>query len=222
MDEGLKNSFIPKEARTKIIEEVKKNAADSTKQKNNTANIDFGNTRLTTFTEYQKKYPNSSIDNALDSLGFEKNFTNRFLYTKAVNANKLINNSDSREEFVNQLLSIGSIALFVFLPFFTLFLKFYYIRRKYTYIEHLIFVFHVQTVFFMLFSIYYLLEIAGFSPFLGLFICLFLLYLYLAMKKFYQQSYIKTAAKFFLLNFSYMLVGFFGFMLVTLISFALY
>lgn len=33
--------------------------------------------------------------------------------------------------------------------------KFYYVRRKFTYVEHLIFVFHSQKVFFMLFTILY-------------------------------------------------------------------
>ena len=33
--------------------------------------------------------------------------------------------------------------------------KFYYVRRKLTYVEHLIFVFHSQKVFFMLFTILY-------------------------------------------------------------------
>lgn len=223
VDEKLKKAkILPENIRTDIVKGVKEGAKDSIVSNSDPVDFDFGETRLTQFTQYQKKYPDSGIDQALDSLGYEKTFLNRFLYTKAANANKLAKNSESREEFVSQLLSLGSIALFVFLPFFTLFLKFYYIRRKFTYVEHLIFVFHVQTVFFMLFSIYYILEIAGFTPYLGLFIGLFLLYLYLAMKKFYQQGYFKTAAKFFLLNFSYMLVGFFGFMLVAVISFALY
>ena len=74
----------------------------------------------------------------------------------------------------------------------------------------------------MLFSIYYILEIAGFVPLLWVFIVLFLLYLFLAMKRFYEQGYIKTFFKFLLLNFTYTMMGAFGIAIVTLISFALY
>ena len=47
-----------------------------------------------------------------------------------------------------------SISLFIFLPIFTLFLMLLYIRRKYTYMEHLVFVFNTQTVFFLLLLIF--------------------------------------------------------------------
>jgi hypothetical protein len=165
---------------------------DSIKTTNNEAddpiNLSFGgDSILDKFIDYQKKYPDSKIDVALDSLGYDKNFTNRFLYTRAKAANSFTKSSETREQFLSQLLSYGSIALFIFLPLFTLFLKLFYIRRKYTYVDHLIFVFHIQTVFFMLFSIYFLLEIFNVDPELGIFIIMFLLYLIIALKKFYQQ-----------------------------------
>lgn len=221
LDEDLKKSFVPESARKTIIAQVEKNA-DSTTISNGGNNIDLGGTRLDDFAKYVEKYPESKIDVALDSLGYEKNFTNRFLYTKAKRMNSVTKSKESREEFFNEALSYGSVALFIFLPFFTLFLRFYYIRRKYTYVDHLIFVFHIQTVFFMLFSILVLLQILDFKPSVGIFILLFLLYLIIAMKKFYQQSYIKTFLKFILLNISYLIVGIIGVVFVFLISFALF
>jgi hypothetical protein len=225
----MKNSFIPipEKTREKVLKEIEKEVNDSIKTTNNEAddpiNLSFGgDSILDKFIDYQKKYPDSKIDVALDSLGYDKNFTNRFLYTRAKAANSFTKSSETREQFLSQLLSYGSIALFIFLPLFTLFLKLFYIRRKYTYVDHLIFVFHIQTVFFMLFSIYFLLEIFNVDPELGIFIIMFLLYLIIALKKFYQQGYFKTFIKFLLLNLSYTIIATIGITFVLLISFALF
>ena len=158
---------------------------------------------------------------ALDSLNYDKNFTNRFLYTRAKAANSLIK-KDSRDKYLNDLLSYGSVSLFVFLPLFTLFLKLLYIRRKFNYVDHLIFVFHTQTVFFMLLTILYLISFFTDVEHAWVFFVLFLIYLIIAMKKFYSQGYIKTFTKFLMLNFVYLLMGGIGIVIVGLISFAFY
>lgn len=149
----LEKSFIPlpKKTKEKVLEEVEKEIKknkDTTKKENNNFNITINeeNNRLNSFLKYQKENPKKAINVALDSLGFKKNFTNRFLYTRAKAVNSLAT-KDSREEFLSQIISYSSVALFILLPFFTLFLKLFYIRRKYTYVDHLIFVFHIQTVF---------------------------------------------------------------------------
>ena len=228
LDYEMKKSFIPvpEETRKKILAEVEKEARDTTKFKNNRGfiNYDFGKgeSKIEEFAAFAKKHPNSKIDVALDSLGYNKNFTNRFLYTKAVNLYSFSESEESRAQFINQLLSSGSIALFILLPIFTLFLKLFYIRKEHTYIAHLIFVFHIQTVFFMLFSIYYILKIAGVNPQLWVFTILFLVYLFIALKQFYQQGYFKTTIKFLLLNLSYSIVASIGIVFVLLISFALF
>jgi hypothetical protein len=220
LDKTLKKSFVPASARKKILAEIEKEAKDTTKTKG--VNFDFGGTRLDKFADYVKEYPDSKVDVALDSLGFDKNFTNRFLFTRAKTLYSITKNDDSKEQFFSQALSYGSIALFILLPFFTLFLRFFYVRRKFTYVDHLIFVFHIQTVFFMLFSIFFILKLCALKPQIWIFILLFLLYLFIAMKKFYQQGYIKTFFKFLLLNISYFVVAFFGVGLVFLVSFALF
>lgn len=237
VDIEMKNFIIPVPEKTRkmILKEVDKQAKDSTfmkeleeikiekeKDSSNTGiNLEF-NTKLNSFIDYVKRNPNPDINNALDSLGYEKNFTNRFLFTRAKSLLAFSKNEDTREQFFNQLLSYGSISLFIFLPFFTLFFKFYFIRRKYTYVDHLIFVFHVQTVFFMLFSIYFIFLIFHITPALWVFLGLFLLYLYLAMKKFYQQGYFKTFLKFILLNISFGFIASFGMGILFLISFAFF
>ena len=223
VNKELKSVWIPLDSakRKKIVNQVAKDAKDSNKTigKNQ---IDFEGLEINEYLKFQKKYPQLNIDESLDSLQQEKTFFNRFTYSRAKVINSLITEGKSQEQFKNQLLSSSSIALFILLPFFTLFLKLLYRRRKYTYVDHLVFVFHTQTVFFMLLAIYFLLELFGFSPTLRIFTVLFLLYLLLAMRKFYQQDYFKTFIKFILLNFTYLLISIFGIVIVGLVSFALF
>lgn len=223
VNKELKESWIPLDSikRKKIVDKIGKEANDSTKRIAR-SKINLNGIDLNDYLKFQKEHPKTNIDEALDSLHKEKTFFNRFLYNRAKVVNSLMEKGESQEQFLSQLLSYGSVALFVFLPFFTLFLKLFYIRRRYTYVDHLIFVFHTQTVFFMLLSIYFLMEIFGAKPELWVFTMLFLLYLIIAMKKFYQQGYLKTFVKFLLLNLSYSIVGSIGIVFVLLISFALF
>lgn len=226
----LKNFIIPvpKKMRNAILEEVDKQSKDSTLLKkdashNSVINLETNlDNKLEIFIDYIKKHPKANINNALDALGYQKNFTNRFLYTRAESVYAIKENKETRSQFFNQLLSYGSIALFIFLPIFTLFLKVYYIRSAYTYVEHLIFVFHIQTVFFMLFTIYFIFLTLKISPALWVFLSLFLVYLYIAMKNFYKQSHLKTALKFLALNSSFGFVASFGIIILFLISFAFF
>lgn len=215
---------IPEDPKKKALQEIDKEINDSTKistKKDININVP-GFEKIEKFAKFNKENPDVKMDAALDSLGFEKNFTNRFLFTRVKTINSLTKSEESKEHFFSQILSYGSVALFILLPFFTLFLKFFYIRKNYTYVEHLIFVFHVQTVFFMLFAIFFILKLFGVQAEQTIFILLFLLYLMIAMKQFYQQGYFKTFAKFILVNISYVIVATFGVILVFLIAFALF
>lgn len=55
-----------------------------------------------------------------------------------------------------------------------------------------------------------------------IFIFIFLIYLFLAMKKFYNQGFFKTFIKFLMLNFMYLIMASIGVILVGLVSFMLY
>ena len=225
VNQELEKAWIPIDSikRKEIIDKVVEEAKDTTKSTSTSGNkINFDGLRIDKFLTYQKKHPKIPIDDALDSLNREKNFVNRFMYNRAKMINSFVDEKESQEQFINQLLSYGSIALFIFLPLFTIFLKLFYIRGKYTYVDHLIFVFHTQTVFFMLLSIYFLLELFGIKPELWIFTLLFLLYLLIAMRNFYNQGYFKTFVKFLLLNVSYSIIATLGIILVLLISFALF
>ncbi|MGB1043336.1 MAG: DUF3667 domain-containing protein [Tenacibaculum sp.] len=169
------------------------------------------------------KYPNLPINQALDSLKIEKNFGNRYSYSRAAFINNWMSNPDVSKQLYKQALSYASISLFILLPLFTLFLKFIYIRRKYTYVDHLVFVFHTQTVFFLLFSIFYIINFFKNADYIiPVFLLLFLIYLFIAMKKFYQQKVFKTIIKFLIINFVFVILAFFGSAVILLATVALY
>lgn len=222
VDKQLKNVPIPFDSvqRQKILDEVKKNANDTTLVNNGGNNISFGgSTRFDKFGRFSKDNPDVPVDKALDSLGYKKNFKNRFMYDRAKMATTFFQNKENRKKFVNQMLSYASVSLFVLLPIFTLSLKLFYVRRKFTYVEHLIFVFHTQTVFFLLLIIFVLLDFFTNNVPQWIFILLFLLYLFLAMKKFYGQGYIKTFIKYIMVNSVYMFLAIIGITLVGIASF---
>ena len=219
----LQNIPIPENKKNKITNNEGFKAKDTINSNAlNLNSVSLFGTSINSFLEYQKKYPNSSTDKALDSLKVSKNFKNRFMYQKAKLINEITSNNESKEKFLNESLSYGSVSLFVFLPLFTLFLKLFYIRRKYTYVDHLIFVFHTQTVLFMILTLFYLLSFFTSIKSVWIFILLFLMYLFLAMKKFYGQGFFKTFIKFTLLNIVYFFMSIFGAILVTLITFTIY
>lgn len=174
--------------------------------------------------DFQLNHKGYSIDQSLDSLNIEKTFFNRFEYTIAYKVNAFIHNtSEENKKLSKELISYASISIFIFLPIFTLFLRLIYIRRKFTYVEHLIFVFHIQTVFFLLSTIFFILRLLTHSShIITVFLISFLIYLLIAMKRFYKQGNFKTFIKFIMLNWIFMIMGSIGLAMVALIAFAIY
>jgi len=178
--------------------------------------------RVKDFHNFYNEFPLYSASKALDSLGYEKTFWNKMYYQQTINSNKNFEKykSEGTKSFIKTLTSYISISLFIFLPFFTLFLCLIYIRKKYTYIENLVFVFHVQTVFFILLSIFYLLNLmVETDGFLVVFTILFAFYLYKALRYFYNQNRFKTIIKFILLNSFYMFLAAIGLFILAVLSF---
>lgn len=204
----------------------------STKDSTNTKelirdlNISFKDTdQLIDFLEFQKNHETFSTDEALDSLGSEKTFWNRFWYSKTKTVNKLISDKDENERLKQHLSSYFPITILLILPILALFLKLLYIRRNFSYIEHLIFSFNIQTVTFILAS--FLLLISFFTnvksgTILSISIGIMLIYLYIAMFNFYRQKWFKTLMKFLLINLIFFIVFAGAFSLMSLISFMSY
>lgn len=110
--------------------------------------------------------------------------------------------------------------IILLLPVFAGILKVLYIRRKYYYVEHLIFAIHLHCFAFLLLSISTVVNNLVFlaDGFEGYFFFIFILYFYFAVKNMYGQKWGKTFVKFNLLGMAYSLFLFFGFILNLIVS----
>lgn len=209
-------------------QDTTKTTKDSTKTKNSRRNGSFNfispEHKMTKMVNYQKEHPEVGVDSALTTLDIPVTLSNRFLYSRANKINSfLTNTSEENKKLQKEIISYASVSIFIFLPIFTLFLRFLYIRRKFTYVEHLIFVFHTQTVFFILLTIFFLLNlIARAESITWIFSILFLIYLLIAMKKFYKQGYFKTFFKFLMINLAFVIFGSLGFAILSMVTFMIY
>jgi len=176
--------------------------------------------KMYAFMEYGNKNNDANAVEALEDLGYEKTYWNIFYYTKSQNINKMKDDPDFRKSYWDNIISKISVALFFLLPIFTLVLALLYIRNKYNYTEHLVFVFHVQTVFFILLIFVIIMYRFIDSEWLVTsFILIFLFYLYKALRNFYQQGRIKTIIKYFILNIFYITLALIGGVVISFLAF---
>jgi len=144
-----------------------------------------------------------SYNQAFEILELKNTAWNRFVFKKTTDSRYLINNFSSEfDEIANKFLSQLSISLFILIPLFTLFFKLIYWRRHMLYMEHMVFIFNVQTCFTLLGIIFLLASwISGSNDYIWLVFTLsFGIYLFIALKQFYKQGFIKTFIKFWILN----------------------
>lgn len=116
--------------------------------------------------------------------------------------------------------TIGNILWMVLLmmPMLALALKLLYIRHPYLYIEHLIFSFHTHTFLFLFYSLLLMLGIWAGYELLTWALLPIAAYLFLAMKRFYGQSWGKTLLKFLLVNIFYLGVILIAMFIMTFVS----
>ncbi len=177
--------------------------------------------KLSIFMKYDKEHKNYSIRKALNELGYEDTSWNYFYFNKAKDFNRLFSEDpDFIKSYRNNFISKISIALFFLLPVFTLVVALLYLKTDYNYSEHLVFVFHVQSVFFILLTVLILFDrIFNTDIGLGVFLILFLFYLYKALRNFFKEGRLITFIKFIVLNLSYSFLAVLGFIFIAFISF---
>ncbi|MEL6865556.1 MAG: DUF3667 domain-containing protein [Bacteroidota bacterium] len=107
--------------------------------------------------------------------------------------------------FISYLLGRISWLVLLILPSIALFMKLLYIRRPFYYVEHLVFSFHIHAFSFFLLSLFFISIslIEDFEAYIGFIILIIIVYLYIAMKRFYQQSWPKTLFKYFIAMLAY-------------------
>jgi hypothetical protein len=172
------------------------------------------------FMDYDKANPEANPLAALDDMGLEPTYWNVFYYNKARDWNEAMSDPAYWKEWVDRVLSRVSVALFFLLPVFTLIVSLLYIRHRFNYTENLVFVFHVQTVFFLMLMIFMIIgRIFDKNWVTWIFLTLFLYYLYKAMRVFYEQGRFKTIVKFLFLNTSFMILAVIGAVIVSFLAF---
>lgn len=191
--------------------------------KENLDSLSYLNSSITKFNIYSYFYSETRILNpeqAIDSLEYPPTQFNKWLYKKGIDWNIIKENPGL---FVDYFINKLPFIIFFYLPLFTLFIWLLYAKHPFTYMEHLIFTFHVQTVFFILYALgilfNYLLDESWSFTLANI---VFAFYLYKALRVFYSQSRVKTFVKFILLNFIFFTLAGIATAISVVASFAIY
>ncbi len=157
------------------------------------------------FNLYRDFYKATDISNpivALDSLQHINNGYNRWMYSKNEAIERIENEPG---EFLQYLLEKTPFFLFFFTPVYALFFWLIYSKKKYTYMEHMIFIFHIFSFIFLAALICLIPDsiIANGNDNIVFSLVLMLIgpiYFYKALRNFYQQNRLITILKFIFLN----------------------
>lgn len=149
----------------------------------------------------------------------------RTIKTKMISINRRFKNRD--ETIIGELFdgfksNLPNIIILL-LPVFALVLKLLYVRRNYYYVEHLIFGIHLHCFAFAMFSFVFLAEWAfpDLEELLSVVYLWFFIYAIVAMKRIYNQSWVRTFVKFNFLGATYTLFLMIGLVLNLILSFFL-
>lgn len=147
------------------------------------------------------------FDEVREKYSIEGNWHNNVSFNMA---QSLIRVKRQPGAYLSSVFSKLPFTTFFFLPVFSLFIWLAYIRKKHTYTDHLIFSFHNQSLFFILLIISYLIDSVFGIDTNGIFILIFAVYLYKAMRNFYDQGRFKTIVKYIFLNTIFVILAFVG------------
>lgn len=149
------------------------------------------------FNTFVRKDPMVNFDQLTDTIGIPNTFENHMAFQMARGLSKI---GQQPGTFASAVISRLPFAIFFFLPVFALFLWLTYVRKKYTYADHLIFSFHNTSLFFILLIISYVIDLIFKTDSNWIFLTIFSIYLFQAMRKFYDQGIFTTIVKYLFLN----------------------
>lgn len=177
-------------------------------------------TRWEVFSDHYKSTEMMNSRVALDSLNYKNSAFNQWFYKKTVDVERF---SSDGNLFWNYFYGKLPFIIFFYLPVFALFIWLLYLRRPFTYMEHLIFTFHNQTTWFVLYGIAIAIN-AIFDTTAPTWIATFIFgyYLYRAFRTFYYQSRVKTLLKFIIINIIFFILALIAATFSVLASFAIY
>jgi Protein of unknown function (DUF3667). len=159
------------------------------------------------FVQMIKKDTLYSFEQASEKYDIESTMSNRMAFNSSNNFLTILQRPSI---FIKSTISKLPFVIFFFMPLFTIFIWLVYIRKKYTYTDHLIFSFHNQSLLFILLILSLLLDTIFKISTAGLFVTIFSIYLFMAMKRFYGQGVFKTIVKYIFLNTIFTILAFFA------------
>ena len=153
-------------------------------------------------------YSNQKIDSILVREGISQKFYNRLLFKHSIR-----NAFRERVAQRQQMVSVVSAGMFLLIPFLG-WLFYLFFSRTYTfYIEHLVFVIYLQSIIFLINAFKNLSRFSDLFGFVKIFnwaaIITYIgvtIYVIIALKQFYQKSWLKTIGYFLLLSALYAIV----------------
>lgn len=154
----------------------------------------------------------SNFEQAQQKFGVKKSMTNVFSFNAA---NSFLRALAQPGSWINDTIAKLPFVVFLFLPVFTIFIFVAYIRKNFTYTDHLIFSFHNQSLLFILLIISWIVDIIFDVSTAGLALLLFATYLFQAMRKFYGQNIFKTIIKYLFLNTVFSILALFAIILLS-------
>lgn len=163
----------------------------------NKSNLNSFSNKVEFFIKGIKRDTLFSFDQAIAKYGIQDTWPNKMAFNTSNSALRI---EKEPGRFVNSTISKLPFVVFFFMPVFTVFVWLVYIRKKYTYTDHLIFSFHNQSLLFILLILSLMLDTIFNIDSAGIFIIIFGIYLYKAMRKFYGQGRFKTIVKYLFLN----------------------
>jgi len=145
-----------------------------------------------------KKDSISTYDDAVTKYKIDQSLNTKFAFNASKSALRAWNQPGS---WLKDTISRLPFVIFFFLPIFTIFIYVAYIRKKHTYTDHLIFSFHSQSLLFILLILSWVLDSIFNWMTTDIFLLIFGIYLFQAMRKFYNQGFFKTSIKYIFLSF---------------------
>jgi len=186
--------------------------------------LDWADRTVKRFTMYYSFYKATEIKDpvlALDSLKHPQTNFNRWAYQK----NKAFEQiQENPSDFINYLVEKTPFFVFFFTPFFAFFFWLIYSKKKYTYMEHMIFIFHIFSFVFLAMLVCLIPDtLIGNEIFGGiLFILIGPFYFYKALRNFYKENRLITIVKFIFLNLVFFVSANFAAIIFFAVTAALY
>jgi hypothetical protein len=153
--------------------------------------------RMEFFFTYLQKDSIKTFEDAKKKYGANETWRNKMAFNGSKSSLRAIAQPGT---YLNNTIAKLPLVIFFFLPIFTVFILLVYIRKKYTYTDHLIFSFHNQSLLFILLILSWIIDATFNTATAWIALTLFSIYLFQAMRKFYGQGVFKTIIKYLFLN----------------------